>query len=140
MDLKDFKATSDRVKLFAEASETIVSAMTEELTKLQLGKGLLKNKAIAQDIESMVDSTPADISARYWLMQFLEPLSRKELKAFIDGFLVQLLTAEQAKKLVKFLLVRYPTYFTEQLTANPEMADLATPPAPVAPVAEAKKV
>lgn len=61
------------------------------------------------------ESTPADISSRYWLMQFLEPLSRKELKSIVDGFLIQILDDEQAKKLVKFLLIRFPHYYKEEL-------------------------
>jgi len=66
-------------------------------------------------LEKMVDESPGDISSRYWLMQFLEPLSRKELKSVVDGFLVQLLNEEQSKKLVKFLLVRFPQYYKEEL-------------------------
>jgi hypothetical protein len=53
-------------------------------------------------------------------MQFLEPLNRKELKSVVDGFLVQLLNEEQAKKLVKFLLVRFPNYYKEELHSGSE--------------------
>ncbi len=58
----------------------------------------------------------ANMAARYWLMQFLEPLSRKELKSVVDGFLIQLLNDEQSKKLVKFLLLRFPEYYKEELS------------------------
>jgi hypothetical protein len=77
-------------------------------------------------IEKMVDESPGDISSRYWLMQFLEPLSRKELKSVVDGFLVQLLNEDQSKKLVKFLLVRFPNYYKEELmktAPEPEVED-----------------
>ena len=75
---------------------------------------------IQSDFEYEVENSPADMSARYWLMQFLEPLNRKELKSVVDGFLVQLLNDEQAKKLVKFLLARFPNYYKEELNRNEE--------------------
>ena len=73
----------------------------------------MEKEVLADTYEQMVENTPADISARYWLMQFLEPLSRAELKSMINGFLVQLLNEDQARKLVKFLLIRFPQYYTE---------------------------
>jgi len=81
------------------------SALNEELDKMVL----------ADHFQQMVDDSPGDLSARYWLMQFLEPLNRKELKSVVDGFLVQLLNEDQAKKLVKFLLVRFPNYYKEEV-------------------------
>ena len=82
------------------------------------------NTAIASELENgdLAPNTADDISARYWLMNLLEPLTRKELKSIVDGFLVPMLNDEQAKKIVKFLLVRFPHYYKE-----------ITEPAPVAP-------
>lgn len=82
----------------------------------------ITNQIIKGDFDSEIESTPADMSARYWLMQFLEPLNRKELKSVVDGFLVQLLNDEQSKKLVKFLLARFPTYYKEELEHSGEEA------------------
>jgi hypothetical protein len=87
------------------AIATLNQALSDELTK----------EVIAGNINDMVETTPADLSSRYWLMQFLEPLTRKELKSVVDGFLVQLLNEEQARKLVKFLLVRFPNYYEESM-------------------------
>ena len=71
--------------------------------------------ALASELEKyeMTTNTPEDISARYWLMNFLEPLNKKELKSIVDAFFVPLLDEEQAKKIVKFLLVRFPSYYDE---------------------------
>ena len=88
----------------------IQSALNEELDKMVL----------ANNFQEMVDDSPGDLSARYWLMQFLEPLNRKELKSVVDGFLVQLLNEDQAKKLVKFLLVRFPNYYKEEVQRTQE--------------------
>lgn len=85
---------------------SLQTALNEEIDKVVLAD---------HGLEKMVDDSPGDISSRYWLMQFLEPLSRKELKQVVDGFLVQLLNEEQAKKLVKFLLIRFPNYYKEEL-------------------------
>lgn len=96
-------------KIVEQLTNTIASlndALSEELDKAVL----------AGKMEDMVSNAPEDISARYWLMQFMEPLNRKELKQFVDGFLIQLLNEDQAKKLVKFLLVRFPAYYREDLT------------------------
>lgn len=84
------------------------------------------NTAIANELEGsdLAPNTADDISARYWLMNLLEPLSRKELKSIVDGFLVPMLNDEQAKKIVKFLLVRFPHYYKE-----------ITEPQPTTPVA-----
>lgn len=97
-------------KLVTSLHGTIASlqnALNEEIDKVVL--------ADSGGLEKMVDESPGDISSRYWLMQFLEPLSRKELKQVVDGFLVQLLNEDQSKKLVKFLLVRFPNYYKEEL-------------------------
>lgn len=83
------------------------------------------------NIIDVIESTPADISARYWLMQLLAPLNRADLKSVVDGFLVQMLNEEQAKKLVKFLLVRFPNYYKDIIPSQPEAAP--SQPAPAAP-------
>ena len=85
---------------------TLQDALNEEIDKM-----VLEGKVVTAEDESGLG---ADLSARYWLMQFLEPLSRKELKSVVDGFLVQLLNDDQAKKLVRFLLVRFPHYYKEE--------------------------
>ena len=83
-------------------------ALSSELEKADLPEVIAK----LLDEENVVEANSAeDIAARYWLMQFLEPLSRKELKSIIDGFLVQLLNKDQAKKLVQFLMTRFPQYY-----------------------------
>lgn len=91
-----------------------------------LGKSILEESmkvVTATKAEEMVDSTAAEISSRYWLTQFLEPLNRKELLSICSGFLVQLLSDEQAKKLVKFLLIRFPSYYTEDFLSGKEGKD-----------------
>ena len=75
----------------------------------------IEKKIIEGDYEQMVEDSPADLSARYWLMEFLKPLNRSELQAVVNGFLVPLLNEDQAKKLVKFLLVRFPGYYKEDV-------------------------
>lgn len=100
-----------------DLSETI-SSLQEDLN------GEIDKTIIVSDS----DNTPADMSARYWLMQFLEPLSRKELKSVVDGFLVQLLNDEQSKKLVKFLMSRFPNYYKKEMDEcgeeTPELSDI----------------
>jgi len=90
-----------------------IETLHEEIETLHEVLNTEIDRKIATGDYDSLESTPADMSARYWLMQFLEPLSRKELKSVVDGFLVQLLNDEQAKKLVKFLLVRFPGYYNE---------------------------
>lgn len=101
-----------------------VAAILETIESLQ--KALLEEQkrvtAEAEGEEGISDlvenSTAGELSARYWLMEFLEPLTRKELKSIIDGFMIQMINDEQAKRLVKFLLVRYPSYYNkESITA-----------------------
>jgi hypothetical protein len=101
------------IKKLHTSIASMQNALNEEIDKVILAD---------TSIEKMVDDSPGDISSRYWLMQFLEPLSRKELKSVVDGFLVQLLNEEQSKKLVKFLLIRFPGYYKEEIlkTAEPE--------------------
>jgi len=94
-----------KVKQLHKCIGTFQHALNEEIDKVVLGN----------QYQEMVDESPGDLSARYWLMQFLEPLNRKELKSVVDGFLVQLLNEDQAKKLVKFLLVRFPNYYKEEI-------------------------
>ena len=96
---------NEYIKTLHEEIETLAEVLNTEIDR-QIARG---------DFDDDMESTPADMSARYWLMQFLEPLSRKELKSVVDGFLVQLLNDEQAKKLVKFLLVRFTGYYDESM-------------------------
>jgi hypothetical protein len=96
---------------------SIQAAMNEELDKVVL----------SSKFEEMIEDSPGDLSARYWLMQFLEPLNRKELKSVVDGFLIQLLNEEQAKKLVKFLLVRFPQYNNEEMQRTQQDEDVTAP-------------
>jgi hypothetical protein len=91
-----------------------IASMNEAL------KSELDKKAFATSYQELIESTPADISARYWLQQVLDPLSRAELKSIVNGFLVQLLNDEQAKMLVKFIIARYPQYFTKSPESQPE--------------------
>lgn len=93
------------LKTLHKTQLSIQAAINEEIDKVVL----------ADHYEEMIDDSPGDLSARYWLMQFLEPLNRKELKSVTDGFLIQLLNEDQAKKLVKFLLVRFPHYYKEEI-------------------------
>lgn len=110
---------SNVIERLNEAIVTLNDALHEEVGKSILDgtaeKVIAKRKAKADHLADMVNNSPSDISARYWLMEFLEPLNRKEMKSFIDGFLVQLLNEEQARKLVKFLLIRFPQYYTEDV-------------------------
>ena len=104
---------SKYIETLHEDIETLAEVLNTEIDRT-IAKG---------GYDNLVESTPADMSARYWLMQFLEPLSRKELKSVVDGFLVQLLNDEQAKKLVKFLLVRFPDYYSESMQEGEEPCD-----------------
>ena len=104
------------IKMLSNTIASLNTALNKELSK----------QVLASSYQEMVDSTPADISARYWLIQFLEPLSRKEIKSVVDGFLVQMLNEEQAKKLVKFLMIRFPNYYQQD-------PNLIQPPKPDAP-------
>lgn len=99
-----------KIKQLNKCVSTFQLALNEEMDKVVL----------ADSYQEMIDDSPGDMSARYWLMQFLEPLNRKELKSVVDGFLVQLLNEDQAKKLVKFLLVRFPNYYKEEIQRSQE--------------------
>jgi len=101
-----------------KAQLSIGAAIHEELDKVVL----------SSQYEEMIEDSPGDLSARYWLMQFLEPLNRKELKSVVDGFLIQLLNEDQAKKLVKFLLIRFPQYNKEEIqrTQQDDIAPIDT--------------
>ncbi len=99
--MKDEKLS--KIKALAQASESINIAIANEL-----------------DDSNLSPNTADDISARYWLMSCLEPLNRKELKSIVDGFLVPMLNDEQAKKIVKFLLVRFPHYYKEFTEPQPD--------------------
>jgi hypothetical protein len=108
----------------------LVTNLHTTIASLQLALNEEVDKVILADtsLEKMVEDSPGDISSRYWLMQFLEPLSRKELKQVVDGFLVQLFNEDQAKKLVKFLLVRFPNYYKEELMkTTPELDEVDEP-------------
>lgn len=109
--------------------QKLVNQLSEAIASLQEALNTeLSKEVLATSYQDMVDNTPADISARYWLMQVLAPLSRKELQSVVDGFLVQMLNEEQARKLVKFLLIRFPSYYQQE-------PGLVMPPAQPAQVA-----
>jgi phosphoglycolate phosphatase-like HAD superfamily hydrolase len=95
----------DLIKDLDQAINVLSSARNEELDKVIL----------ADTYEQMITNTPQDISARYWLTQFMDPLSRKELKSIVDGFLINMINEEQAVKLVKFLMVRFPQYYQKDI-------------------------
>jgi len=78
------------------------------------------DKAGAKSYEDLEKATPPDVSARYWLMQFLEPLNRKELKDIVNGFMLPLMNDDQCKKLVKFLVLRFPQYYKGEAGATVE--------------------
>ncbi len=115
------KSTKERIKTVKELGEAIDSCSV----------------ALAAELENtdLAPNSAEDISARYWLMTFMEPLNRKEIKSICDGFLVQMLSEEQAKKIVKFLLARFPHYYQDYLQPSPPEPEEA--PAVVAPVAPA---
>ena len=92
------------------AIASLQKAMHDELKQASLDPKVVQANPGMSD---MVNSSPGDISARYWLMEFLKPLNRKEIESIANGFLVQLLNEEQAKKLVKFLLIRFPQYYKD---------------------------
>jgi hypothetical protein len=114
------KSTQEKrkiVKQLGEAIDSLSIAIASEL-----GEGS----------EDLAPNTADDISARYWLMTFLEPLNRKELKSIVDGFLVPMLSEDQAKKIVKFLLARFPHYYQDYLKPSaPEPEPAPVAPAPV---------
>lgn len=95
----------DYAKELIQVFEKAQAAINAELSKSSLPENLFV------DGKEVTANSAEDIAARYWLMQFLEPLSRKELKSIIDGFLVQLLNKDQSKKLVQFLMQRFPQYY-----------------------------
>ena len=111
------------IAALADNMKVCQEALNEELGKI----------ALAETIEDIMESTPSDISSRYWLMQVLEPLKLKELQSIVNGFLIQLLTDEQALKLVKFILLRFPEY-NRTLTNLP--GGMASDPASMQPQQE----
>jgi hypothetical protein len=115
--MKSTEEKRNRIKLLGETHESISVAIASEL----------------DGADDLAPNTAEDISARYWLMTFLEPLNRKELKSIVDGFLVPMLSDDQAKKIVKFLLARFPHYYQDFLKPS-------TPEAEPAPVIEQKSV
>lgn len=96
MSEKDKQQSIAYVQQLATAIESCNSALASQLDKFEMSA-----------------STPEDISARYWLMNFLDPLNKKELKSIVDAFFVNLIDEETAKKIVKFLLIRFPNYYQE---------------------------
>jgi len=97
-----------RVNILANAIESLGRALNEEL-----------DIATAASLKDMEAATPAELSARYWLMASIEPLNRKQLQQIVMGFMVPLLNDDQCRKLVKFLLIRFPEYYTEDLQQTP---------------------
>lgn len=102
---KKFEANPELIMELDRSVQVLAEARNEELDKVVL----------AETWEQMISNTPSDISARYWLGQFLEPLSRKELKSIIDGFLLNMINEEQAKKMVRFLMIRFPQYYSKDV-------------------------
>ena len=94
------------IKHLTSTIETLSQTVGELLVKEE-GKPTLASAS------KIIDSTAADISARYWLTEFFNVLSRKEMLSIANGFLIQLLSEDQAKKLIQFLILRYPQYYTE---------------------------
>jgi hypothetical protein len=101
-----------------EKMKSLVKELHEAIQTCQYGLNEVIGEALVEaGMADLVESTPADISARYWLMQALTPLSKNELKSIVDGFLVQLMNDEQCKKMVRFLLVRFPEYYRTELSS-----------------------
>lgn len=96
--MKSKNEVKSNIKALGEAIESCTTAVASEL-----------------DGSNLSPNTAEDISSRYWLMTFLEPLNRKELKSIVDGFMVPLLDENQAKKIVKFLLARFPNYYKDYI-------------------------
>ncbi len=96
MSEKNNQQSTAYVQQLATAIESCQSALASQLDKFEMSA-----------------ATPEDISARYWLMNFLDPLNKKELKSIVDAFFVNLIDEETAKKIVKFLLIRFPSYYQE---------------------------
>lgn len=99
---------NNRINIIANAIESMGKALSEEL-----------DIATAASLKELEEQTPAELSARYWLMNFLEPLNRKQLQQIVSGFMIPLLNDDQCRKLVKFLLIRFPEYYTEELQQTP---------------------
>jgi len=125
------QGTSMTAKLVTNLNKAIASlqqALNDQLTQ----RLVTADAESGQSISDIIESTPADISARYWLMTLMEPLSRKDVKSVVDGFLVQMLNEEQAKKLVKFLLIRFPDYYKDIIPSG-QLAAQEPPAAPAQP-------
>jgi len=116
------KLVTNLNKAIASLQQALNDQLTQRLVTADAESG--------QRISDIIESTPADISARYWLMTLMEPLSRKDVKSVVDGFLVQMLNEEQAKKLVKFLLIRFPDYYKDIIPSGQLAQEPATAPAP----------
>ena len=119
------KLVTNLNKAIASLQQALNDQLTQRLVTADAESG--------QRISDIIESTPADISARYWLMTLMEPLSRKDVKSVVDGFLVQMLNEEQAKKLVKFLLIRFPDYYKDIIPSGQLAQEPATAPAPAEP-------
>lgn len=72
------------------------------------------------DLAKAVQESATGLSMKYWLMQFLAPLSRKELKSVVDGFMLHHVTDDMAYNLIKFLIKRFPAYYYDEL-GNPKV-------------------
>lgn len=107
-------------------TDKVVKELSDTIAVLH--KGLCQALASSK-YEQIIESTPMDISGRYWLMEMLNPLSRKELQSIVDGFLVQLLNADQCRMLVKFLLARFPKYYQDGALEGVETTPSETKPA-----------
>src|SRR6185369_10281882 len=102
---KKFEANPELIVELDRSVQVLAEARNEELEKVVL----------AESWETMISNTPTDISARYWLSQFMAPLTRKELQSIVDGFLINMINEEQAKKMVRFLMVRFPQYYSQDV-------------------------
>jgi len=98
-----------------------VHAMTRAMMDMEQMVAQEVNAVYADaDYNELMEKSPQDFAARYWLMQFCEPLSRKELAAVVNGFMIQLLSEEQSKALAKFLLIRFPAYYRGDIVESTE--------------------
>lgn len=105
----------ETMKEIEKAITLLQSALKEEVKQ-----EIADRVTTASSLEDMVSNTPSDISARYWLNEFLDPLSRAEMKSIVQNFLVPLMNDEQAKMLIKFLMTRFPSYYQQDMSSKKE--------------------
>jgi hypothetical protein len=106
--------TAEEQKFFNKAIEAMYKTekpFKEAIAQLQQEK---------PDLATAIKESSIGLSMKYWLMQFLAPLNRKELKAVVDGFMLNHITDETAHNLIKFLIKRLPSYYYDEL-GNPKV-------------------